>query len=221
MKKTEMPIFGKSKKSAAIISLAAILFGTAAYAANTPQLNQAINSGSKSVDIVDGSGNTVASPSVSFESLTYSFDTQDGTGTLGTASEKIRAYNPTGAAVWSVNIAGSDATAVWTDGANTYDFNDASGYADGGDADLVGGQMTIDPSVGTLAGVSGCATTNVTKGASNSFVQESVDSIDLMSAASGAPTFCRWDLTGVGLTQKVPAGQVSGSYAVSMVLTIS
>lgn len=191
------------------------------YAANTPQLNQAINAGTISVDVVDGSGVTVASPSVSFGALSYSFDTQDGSGTLGTASEKIRAYNPTGSAVWSVAIAGSATTAVWTDGGNTYDFNDGSGYTDGGDGDNVGGQMTVDPSVGTLVGVSGCATTNVTKGSSGSFAEGSVDSIDLMSAASGASTYCRWDLTGVDLTQKIPAGQATGSYSVSMVLTIS
>lgn len=191
------------------------------YAANTPQFNQAINAGSLSVDIVDAGGTTVASPAVTFNALNFSFDTQDATGTLGTASEKIRVSNPTSTATWSVNLAASATTAKWTAGTNYYDFNDGSGYTDGADTDTYGGQMTVNPSVGTLAGVSGCATTNVTKGASDSFVEGSVDSIDIFSAAAGASTFCRWDLTGVGLTQKVPASQASGSYSVNMTLTIS
>jgi len=211
-----------SKKITVAIGAVVVLLGFGTYAANTPQLNQAISAGTKSVDIVDDSGNSVVSPSVSFGALTFSFDTQDGSGVLGTSSERIRTYNPTSSEIWSVNLAGSADTASWTDGGtNSYDFNDGSGYTDGGDADSVGGQMTVDPSTGTLAGVSGCATTNVTKGVSESFSQGTVDSIDLMSAAAGAPTFCRWDLTGVALTQKIPASQSAASYSISMVMTIS
>lgn len=201
---------------------AIFLAAGAAFAASTPTLNQTISAGAKSVDIVDSGGTTVGSPSVTFSSANFSFDTQDTTGTLPSGTDKIRVYNPTSTATWTVNIAGSAATAVWTDGgSNTYDFNDSSGYTDGGDADSVGGQMTVDPSGGTLAGVSGCATTNVSKGASDSFVQGSVDSIDLVTAASGAATFCRWDLTGVGMTQKIPASQAAASYSISMTLTIT
>lgn len=207
------------------ISLA-FLAGTAVYAASTPQFNQAIAEGAKSVDVVDGSGNSVASPAVSFSAANFSFSTQDTTGTLGTAGEKIRALNPTSGVTWTVNLAGNATTSTWTTGSQYYDFNDPGGYIDqvaGGDADSYGGQMTVNPSDAgaVLAGVSGCATTNVTKGTADSFVEGSVNSIDLMSAAAGASTFCRWDLTGVSLTQKVPAGQAAGSYSISMTLTIS
>lgn len=206
-----------------LVSAISLVFlaGTAVYAANTPQFNQAISEGAKSVDVVDGSGNSVASPSVSFSAANFSFSTQDTTGTLGTASEKIRALNPTSGVTWTVNLAGNATTSTWTTGSQYYDFNDGSGYTDGGDADSYGGQMTVDPSGGTLAGVSGCATTNVTKGTSDSFAEGTTNSIDLMSAAAGASTFCRWDLTGVGLTQKMPAGQAAGSYSINMTLTIS
>ena len=190
-------------------------------AANTPQFNQTINEGTKSVDIVDAGDVTVASPSVSFSSANFSFNTQDTTGTLGTASEKIRISNPTSTATWTVNLAASNPTDVWTSGGNTYDFNDGSGYTDGADTDSKGGQMTVNPAGGTLSGVSGCATTNVNKGASDSFVETTMNSIDLVSGAAGASTFCRWDLTGVSLTQKVPAGQAAGSYSLDMTLTIS
>lgn len=193
-----------------------------AYAATTPQLNQTISDGARSVDIVDAGGSPVASPTANFGALTFSFDTQDATSTgIFTASQKIRVSNPTSTATWSVNIAGSAPTALWTAGGNTYDFNDSSGYTDGADTDSKGGQMTIDPSGATIAGVSGCSTSNVTAGASDSFIETTNNSIDLFSGASGAATYCRWDLTGVNLTQKIPAGQPSGSYALSMTITVS
>lgn len=211
----------KSMKGAivAIASIISLLAGQI-YAANTPQFNQSISDGSKSVDIVDSGGSSVGSPTVSFSAATFSFSTQDTTGTLGAANAKIRVSNPTATATWTVNLAASGTTDLWTDAGNTYDFNDGSGYTDGADTDSKGGQMTIDPSGGTVTGVSGCSTSNVNKGASDSFVEGSTDSIDLVSGASGAATFCRWDYTGAALTQKVPAGQASGSYALSMTLTI-
>jgi hypothetical protein len=193
------------------------------YASNQSEFDQTISAGSLSVDIVDGSGNTVGSPSVAFASKSYSFNTQDSTGTFGTASQKIRASNPTTTDTWTVNLAGSGTTASWTSGSDHYDFNDAGGYTDDGgttDADSYGGQLTIDPSGGTIAGISGCSTSNVSVGASDSFVEGSTNSIDLMSATTGAATSCRWDLTGVALSQKIPAAQVSGSYAITMVLSI-
>ena len=218
--KTKMVQFISKKWLILVISLA-LVSGTAVWASSDPTFNQTINAGSLSVDIVDGSGNTVGSPSVTFGAVDYSFDNQDGTGTLGTASEKIRTYNPTSTETWTVNIAGSATTALWTSGGNTYDFNDGSGYSDGADSDSKGGQMTVDPSGGTLAGVSGCSTSNVSKGASDAFVEGSVNSIDLMSASAGAATFCRWDLTGVSLTQGIPGGTPAGAYSLDMTLTIS
>lgn len=197
------------------------------FANNQPTMNQTISAGAKSVDIVDSGGSAVASPSVSFSSANYSFDTQDTTGTLGIANAKIRAYNPTTAQTLTVSIAASNATDVWTDGGSyTYDFNDPDGYTDGADADSVGGQMTIDPSDAgaTLAGVSGCAVTNVSKGSSASFSETGTvkNSIDLITSTSNAANkFCRWDLTGVALTQKIPAAQAAASYSLNLVLSIT
>jgi hypothetical protein len=195
---------------------------TYVYASNQSEFDQTISAGSLSVDIVDGSGNTVGSPAAAFASKSFSFDTQTSAGTFGTASQKIRASNPTATDTWTVNLAGSATTATWTSGSNHYDFNDSngSGYTDGADTDSYGGQITVDPSGGTIAGVSGCSTSNVSVGASDSFVEGSTDSIDLMSATTGAATSCRWDLTGVALSQKIPAAQTAGSYALTMVLSI-
>lgn len=212
----------RAKYALSVAGAIAVMVGVQVWASNQSQLNQTINEGTLSVDIVDSGGTTVGSPSVTFGALTFDFDTQDGSGTLGTASERIRVYNPTSTAAWSVTLAGSATTATWTDGgSNKYDFNDGSGYTDGGDTDSFGGQMTVDPSGGTLNGVGSCTTTNVSLGSSDSYEEGTTDSIDLVTAASGADTFCRWDLTGVSLSQGIPAGQAAASYSLTMVLTVS
>lgn len=194
-----------------------------ASASNQSQLNQSITEGAKSIDIVTSAGATVASPAVSFSSTTFSFDTQDTTGTLGASEQRIRVYNPTSTATWTASIAGSATTATWTTGSQYYDFNDAngSGYTDGGtDTDTYGGQLAVAPAGGTLAGVSGCATSNVSLGSNSAFIEGTTDSITIASGASGAPTFCRWDITNIGLTQKIPAAQPAGSYSLDLVLSI-
>jgi hypothetical protein len=211
-----------SKKSLIVAFFGLVLGSGVVYAATTPQLNQTISDGAKSVDIVDAGGVPVASPSATFGALSFSFNTQDATASnIFTSAQRIRVSNPTSTATWSVNIAGSAPTAVWTAGGNTYDFNDTSGYTDGADTDTKGGQLTVDPSAGTIAGVSGCATTNVTAGTSDSFVEGTTNSIDLFSGAAGASTYCRWDFTGANMTQKIPAGQPSGSYSVALTVTIT
>lgn len=181
-----------------------------ASASNQSQLNQSITEGAKSIDIVTSAGVTVASPAVSFSSTAFSFDTQDTTGTLGASEQqRIRVYNPT-------------STATWSSGSADYDFNDAdgSGYTDGADTDSYGGQLAVSPAGGTLAGVNGCATSNVSLGSNSAFDEGTTDSITIASGASGAPTFCRWDITNIGLTQKIPAAQTAGSYSLDLVLSI-
>jgi hypothetical protein len=183
-------------------------------------------SGSQSVDIVDASGDSVGSPYVNFPDKDFSWSTQTSAGTFGISSQKVRATNGTTDETWSVNLAGSATTALWTAGSNYYDFNDdsGSGYTDGGDTDSYGGQMTVDPSGGTVTGVpdsTSCPTTNVSKGNSDSFVEGTTNSIDILYGASGSTVPCKWDYTGADITQKIPASQPAGSYAISMTLTIS
>jgi len=192
-------------------------------AANTTDFSQTINAGSLSVDIVDADGTTVGSPSVSFSSMTFSFDKASTTGTFGAAAQKVRLSNPTGTATWSVTVAAtSGATATWSDGgSNTFDFNDPAFADDGGDTDTKGGRLAVDPSGGTIAGVNGCSTTNVSAGSSSAFSEGATNSITLFSASSGAATYCRWDLTGVSLTQSIPAQQAGATYTLNMTLTAS
>ena len=212
------------KKSMVTALSLTLVVGLQAFAANTSTMNQAINAGSKSVDIVDSGGTPVGSPSVTFSATTFSFDTQDSNNAvLGTSSERIRAYNPTNDQTLTVSIAGSATTAVWTTGSYTYDFNDpnGSGYTDGGDTDSVGGQLSIDASPGTLAGVSGCSTANVAKGTAASFSEGATDSIDLITSTDNSSNRrCRWDLTGVDMDQKIPAAQDPGSYTLTLTLSI-
>ena len=183
--------------------------------------------GALSVDIVNGSGVSVGSPSVSMSALSIGFDCQTSTGTLGTTSERIRVTNTTANPQWTVAIAATGgATANWSSGGNTFDFNDSAGTpagcADGGgDADSIAGQMTLDPNAGTLTAQGGCSTANVTKGSSAAFVQGTTNSITVVSANSSANTNCYWELTGVSVSQKIPIQQATGTYTINLTLTVT
>ena len=161
---------------------------------------------------------------------TFSFSCLSGgsasTGTFGTASQVIYIKNPDAADNgWTVSLAGSATTAVWDSAGTDYDFNDAggSGCTDGADADSLGGQMTVDPSVGTLAvgQCSSCGTSNITKGSSSSFVEGTTNSITVLTGAAGSDDFGDWKLTGVSVSQTVPAEQgAQNDYDINMTLSI-
>lgn len=196
----------------------------------TPNSNftQTITAGTLATDIRDGSRVAVGTPSVGMGSKTFSFDCQTGgsaaSGTFGTASERIYVDNPDGADNgWTLTIAGSATTALWTSGGNTFDYNDAggSGCTDGADSDSKGGQMTIDPSVGTLTTDCGsCVVTNVTKGSADSFVEGTKDSLTLLNAAVNSDDIWRGYLTGVSIKNTIPAEQpASNNYTINLVLT--
>ena len=83
--------------------------------------------------------------------------------------------------------------AVWDSTTSTFDFNDPSGApagcADGGgDADGVGGQLTIDPTTGSAtADYSGGNTTGIAlAGASASFSEGVTDSATIATGAAGS-----------------------------------
>lgn len=154
-----------------LVVLTAGVSSTALFAAATSNFAQTINAGTLSVDIVDGSYVTVGSPSVAMTAAPFSFTCQTATGTFGSGTQQIYVKNPDGADNgWTVSLAASAPTAVWDGAVSDYDFNDpgTSGCVDDGattDADAFGGQMTVDPSVGTLAvgTCATCATTSITK----------------------------------------------------------
>ena len=223
-------------KRLAVVVVALVLgMGTVgvhtAYAAPTPTLNQTITAGTLTTDILNASRVAVASPSASLSSKAFSFDCYSGgsasTGTLGTDSEREYVINPGGANNgWTLAIAPTaGAGATWTSGGNTYDFNDdtTSGCADGADSDSVGGQLTINPSAGTLSAdcTSGCSTTNITKGSSAAFLDGSVASVTLLTATAASDDYWRGYLTGSTISQTIPAQQVAGSYSLPMTITVT
>ncbi len=185
-----------------------LLASGAVFAANTDLAIQ-INDGVLSVDIVDQNGDPVPNPGVTMSAIAYSFKDQTTTGTLGSETEKIRLSNPTSTATWSVSIAATDGEdAVWTDGTHSMDYNDPNG-----------GRLTIDPSTGTIAEANGGETTGVSLGSSATFEAGSVGSITLYSADSNASAFAQYDLTGVGLSQVIPAKQQPAAYTLGLTLT--
>jgi hypothetical protein len=166
-------------------------------------------------DIVDGSGNPVASPSVGMSAITPGFYCQTATGTLGVSTQKIRVNNTTSDPTWSISIAAS--TSSWSDGSgHTYAYNDSSGSPAG----CANGQLTINPAAGTLNSQSGCTTTGISLGSSAAFTTI-LTSINLISASASAASDCYWDTTGIGLSQTIPATQHSGSYSISLTLTLT
>lgn len=215
-----------------VLLLSTIIHSRTVSAASSSQFNQAINAGSLATDIKDASRVTVASPSVSLSAVTFPFTCLTGgsapTGTFGTNTQRIYVENP-GAANngWTLTLAAtSGPTTLWQNGGSTqnYDFNDptTSGCADGGDADSRPGQLSVDPSVSTLTtDCTSCVTTNITKGSASAYSQAVTDSITLLNAAAASDDYGRWYLTGVNMSQTIPAEQPADSYNISLTLTVT
>ncbi len=181
--------------------------------------------GTLTADIVDAGGNAVASPSLSFSSVASSSDCQTATGIFGITSQKIRVANTTASSAWSLSMAATGgAAANWTSGTANYDFNDANGSpagcTDGSDADSLAGQLTVSPGASTITPQGSCTNTGLTAGSSAGFSEGATDSITLLTSSASAQTNCSWDVTGIGLSQKIPSFQAPGSYAINMTLTV-
>ncbi|WKZ30909.1 MAG: hypothetical protein QY318_03605 [Candidatus Dojkabacteria bacterium] len=175
-----------------------------------------------SVDIVDSGGTTVSNPSIAFSIATASFACQTTTGTFGVANEKIRVYNSGSNPSWTLSLAAADGiTSSWS---SSYDFNDSAGSpagcGDGGDADSYKGQLSIDLSNVTITPEGGCSATGITVGSDAGYVQGTTDSILLVQADGTADTGCYWDITGIEVSQKIPAEQASGNYSINMSLSV-
>lgn len=216
------------------VAIAVSSVSSVALAATTSNLNQVINPGSLYIDIVNGSTYApVSSPSVALTAKTFSFqcqkDADASTGTFGTANETIYVKNPdTADNGWSVTLAATSPSAVWhsASGKGDYDFNDAagSGCDDGGtDADAYAGKLTVNPSVGTLEEGTclNCSTTDISKGAEASFAQGTADSVTILTGAAGSDDIGDWKLTGVNLSQTIPAEQAAAAdYSIDMTLSV-
>lgn len=202
---------------AVLAAMSTLLIPVITYAAATPTLNQTVNAGTLTFDIFQSDGVTpVAAPTVAFPALNRSFTCQTNTATLGDSNNKLYVTNFATNSTWNIAIAATTGpTATWTSGGNTYKFNDATGSG------CTNGQLTADPSVGTvtLDCNTVCTSAAITKGSSTAFVSGTANSVTLMSSSNG--TAWKGYLTGVGLSQKIPASQPAGSYALPMTITLS
>lgn len=195
-----------------VIASGAIVVG-AVNASPQGQLTQSITAGTLTTDIRDASYVTVASPTFGMSALNVSNDCQTSTGLYGSNSQRIYVDNP-GAADngWTLSIAATGgASANWVAGANNYDFDNPAGSG------CTAGQLTLNPNAGTLTASAG-ATTAVTKGSQTAF--NANNAITLLSAAAGADDIFRGYLTGVGVSQQVPASKPAGNYVIDLTQTI-
>lgn len=201
----------------AVLSITALVAATpSAYAALTDSTNltQSITPGTLATLIGDTSGNEVATPSVGFTAKSVSSGTQTSTGTFGTNSERIYVDNPDGADNgWTLALASTGGyTSKWTSGADNYPFNSSTSSA---------GQLTINPSVASVTADVG-TTTGVSKGSSGTYNHAGgTDSITLMTASAASDDINKVYLTGVSMSQTIPAGTPSGSYAIDFTQTVT
>lgn len=183
--------------------------GSTSYVYDT-RVDGTYTAGSLTVDIVDSGGTPVASPAVTFSGAPFSWTTQQSTGTLGVASEKIRLTNTTTTPAWTLSVAAtSGPTTLWSGGTYSYDFNGTA----------TTGRLEVDASSGASTPEGGCSNTGVSLGSATYFNQGVTDSITIISADGTADTSCYWDLTGVSLTQDLPARQEADTYSLSLTLT--
>lgn len=197
---------------ASLLAGAAVLLGApAAFAALTADsdLTQTVNPGALSTSILDSGGSPVGSPTFAMTATTVSTSTQTSTGTFGDGNQRITVENP-GASNTGWTLALS-ATGSWSDGgSNTYPYNGASPAA---------GQLTVDPSVSTLTAVFG-GSTGVVKGVSDNF-DTGTSSIELLNAGATSADVWNGYLTGVGLSQTIPAGTPAASYELVVTQTVA
>lgn len=179
--------------------------------------------GDLGVSIVDASGVDVTTPIVPFSStVTTTTLCNTSTATLGVSSQRIRVTNALVTNGWNVSIAATAGpTSLWNSGASFYDYNDSSGCSDGGDSDSWGGRLTVNPSTATVTPSGSCTSTGVSKGVSTAFSEGTTNAITLLSADASSQRFCYWDVTGVALSQQVPARTQAGSYNLDMTVTVT
>lgn len=202
----------KAKNLLAVIAGLALLIAPGmAFASSTPSLTQTINAGTLTTNIYQAGDTTpVASPTVAFTGQNYGFSCVTSTATLGDANNLVNVTNlASGINTWTLSIAAN--TANWTNGTNTYSYNGSG---------CTGGQLTVNPTAATITDDcnSNCGNTNVTLGPSTSFTS-TTSSATLMSDSTGTA----WEgyLTGISLSQTIPALQQPGSYTLGMTITVT
>lgn len=192
-----------------VLALGAALTPVAAIHAATSvgsDLTQEIVAGTLSTSIRDAAGAEVAAPSFALGQTSVSTTQQTTTGTFGTNTQRITVDNPGGAnGGWTLALAG---TGTWTSGSNTYAYNGTAAT----------GQLTVDPSTGVVTPVTGAAT-GVSTGTAAAF--SGATPVTLMTATAASDDIWNGYLTGVGLSQTIPANTPAGNYTLDVTQTVT
>lgn len=203
-----------NKKTLGIAMSAAVavtMVAPAAYAATTAssQLSQTITNGVLSTSVRDASNAVVATPSFSMGSVALSTSQQTATGTFGSNTQRISVDNPGGANDgWTLSLnATTPGTGTWVSGANSYAYNGTA----------AAGQLTLNPLAGTLTSTTG-TNTGITLGASAAFTGTSP--VTIATAAAASDDVWNGYITGIGVSQTIPAAQAAGTYVLDMTQTI-
>ncbi|HYH75037.1 MAG TPA: hypothetical protein VD735_03670, partial [Candidatus Saccharimonadales bacterium] len=178
-----------------------------------------------SVDIVNASGVSVASPSYALTNIaSTNVCNNTSTGYLGSATQRIRVSNGTTTPGWSLSVAATGGTAAkWTATTMTFDYNDASngGCNDGADTDTDPGQLSFGASAsGTVTPAASCTDTGVIPTSTAGFSEGTVNSVTLYNGNASASVGCYWDITLISIYQRIPAYLLAGTYSLPLTLTI-
>jgi hypothetical protein len=201
------------------VAMVTMLVPTAVSAVSNSNLTQSITAGTLLTDVLDASRVPVGSPSIAMSAATFSFNCQTITGTLGSSSQRLYVTDPsTTSNGWTLAMAATGgASAKWQNSSATrqYYYNDATGSG------CTNGQLTVDPSVGTVTAdcvTSVCTGATVAKGSSTAMTSSTP--VTLVTGAAATNVY-RGYLTGVSLSQKIPAEQPADSYSLNMTLTVT
>lgn len=172
------------------------------------------------IDIVNANNITVANPKVTFPTKTFSFANITSATKLGTSAEKIQITAGQSTA-WAVSIAASGGpTTGWSNGSGIkYDYNDTGAMDSITDTDTLGGKLTINPSTAVITALEGCTNTGLSLGKSSVFLEDKTNSITLISS-TGSASACRWDLTGISMSQIIPSNVIAGIYTLNLTISI-
>lgn len=198
---------------AATMALALVPSAVFAQASDTTDVTQVINGGTLSAQILDASRVAVTSPTFAMTATNFSFACQTTTGTIGSDSQRLYIINPSDVSTgsgWNLNFA---ATGPWASGGNNYAYNDAAGSG------CTNGQLTVNPTAGTLTNdctSTACTGATVTKGSSTAMT--STTPVNLLTTSSTATVY-RGYLTGVTLSQAIPAEKPAGTYTLPATIT--
>ncbi len=208
-----MKRFSKIVASIALVA-GLVLLPTSVMGQAGSDVTQEITGGTLTAAILDSGRNAVSSPSFAMTGTNFSFSCQTSTGTLGSGSQRLYVINPSGtgaSTAWALSLA---ATGPWSAaGGLTYAYNEPAGSG------CTSGQLTVNATPGTLTNdcvSSACTSAVVNKGSSTAMSGSTP--VTILSAPSGASVY-RGYITGVTLSQAIPAEQPAGNYTLPVTLT--